>query len=160
VNHRATGLVLVLVLVLATIVACGTRGTEDDLRRLEGQFAATIAAGDIERFESFLADDVVFLGADGAILDGRRAVVEGWSPLITDPSTHLDWKPLRARLSDSGDMGFTYGEWRMTRERDGGSELLGTGRYSTVWQIQADGVWRVVLDVGNADETPRHELSF
>ena len=57
-------------------------------------------------------------------------------------------------------MGYTYGEWRMTRESDDGSELLGTGRYATIWQRQADGAWRVVLDVGNADETPRAELSF
>jgi ketosteroid isomerase-like protein len=155
-RSRATALVFVL----ATLAACGGHGTEGQLLQLEREFAATIAAGDVERFESFLAEDVVFLGAEGAIFDGRRAVVEGWSPLITDSSTHLDWKPLRARLSDSGDMGFTYGEWRMTREGDDGSELLGTGRYSTVWQIQADGVWRVVLDVGNADETPRRGLSF
>jgi len=151
------GLVLI---VAASVAGCASGATENDLIRLENEFAEALASGQTERFAAFLSEDVVGLGADGSIAGGRDAVLAEWKSTLGDPSTQLSWEPLRATVSGGGDMGFTYGEWRMTRESGDGSELLGTGRFVTIWRLEADGVWRVVLDAGNADETPRAERSF
>lgn len=151
----------VLILLLAAVACSGsTRPTEDDLLRREAEFAQAVAAGDTERFRSFLLEDAVFMGAWGSIARGRDAVLEEWKPILDRSALHLTWKPHEAALGAAGDMGYTYGEWRMTREGDDGSELVGTGRYVTIWRRDRDGVWRVALDVGNEDETPRAELSF
>jgi ketosteroid isomerase-like protein len=151
------GLVLVVV---TSIVGCASGVTEDDLIRLDHQFAEARASGETERFAEFLSDDVVGLGVDGSIAGGRNAVLAEWKSILGDPSTQLSWEPLGATLSGAGEMGFIYGEWRTTRESGDGSELLGTGRFVTIWRLEADGVWRVALEARNADETPRAERSF
>ena len=159
-SRRFAPTALLIAAALLPAAGCAPEPTTGELMQLEREFVAALASGDVERFSSFVADDAVFLGAGGTVLEGRSAILEDWSPLLEDPTMQLKWEPRRARLSPAGDMGFTYGEWRMTRESDEGSLLLGTGRYVSIWQRDDEGNWRVVLDVGNADETPRGELSF
>ncbi|MFN0120939.1 MAG: DUF4440 domain-containing protein [Blastocatellia bacterium] len=57
----------------------------------------------------------------------------------------LNWSPLIAEISQAGDMGYTTGPFV--------SENLQThekqhGMYSSVWQKQPDGSWKVALDIG------------
>jgi ketosteroid isomerase-like protein len=47
-------------------------------------------------------------------------------------------------VSQSGDLGYTYGTYLM---KDGASEVRGT--YVTVWRKRPDGRWKYVLDSGN-----------
>ena len=58
----------------------------------------------------------------------------------------LEWKPDFAEAAKSGDLGYTFGNWRLTKA-DG---KLFYGNYMTVWKRQADGSWKYVMDAGNA----------
>lgn len=57
----------------------------------------------------------------------------------------LNWSPLVAEVAQAGDLGYTTGpfvqENLQTKEK-------GHGLYSSVWKKQADGSWKVVLDIG------------
>lgn len=57
----------------------------------------------------------------------------------------LNWSPLVAEIAQSGELGYTTGpfvqENLQTKEK-------GHGLYSSVWKKQADGAWKVVLDIG------------
>lgn len=152
-----------LVLLVVATLACAGRlpaASEEDLLRRDAEFSATLASGDAESFRAFFSEDAVLVGLDGTIARGRDAVFAAWKPIVDTPALQLTWHPLAATLSDDGAMGYTYGEWKRTRDGSDGSELLGTGRYATVWRRGQDGVWRVALDIGNADATPKAELSF
>jgi ketosteroid isomerase-like protein len=139
---------------------CARPATEADLVRREAEFAAAVAADDVERFGSFLADEALFIAPGGAIARGREDVTRAWGELLNDPALQLTWEPAEAFLSPDGELGYTHGEWRQVRDGDAGTELVGTGRYVTIWRRERDGVWRVVLDAGTADATPRVELTF
>lgn len=58
----------------------------------------------------------------------------------------LEWKPVVAEIASSGDLGYTFGRWRMTLA-DG---TFHYGEYVTIWKKQGDGNWKFVLDGGNA----------
>ena len=58
----------------------------------------------------------------------------------------LIWKPDFAEVSKSGDLGYTFGNWRLTLA-DGTQRY---GNYMTIWKKQADGSWKYVMDGGNA----------
>jgi ketosteroid isomerase-like protein len=57
----------------------------------------------------------------------------------------LNWSPLVAEISQAGDLGYTTGpfvqENLQTKEKS-------HGLYSSVWKKQADGKWKVALDIG------------
>jgi ketosteroid isomerase-like protein len=85
--------------------------------------------------------------ADGAILfnpgptDGR-AIHQDRAP----SAVVLSWEPSYAEVAASGDFGFTTGPWEFRPDKD--SEPTGFGHFVSVWKKQADGSWKVALDVG------------
>ena len=62
----------------------------------------------------------------------------------------MTWTPQFAAISDSGDLGYTYGLWQAKGRGLDGSERSATGKYVTIWKRAADGGWQVVFDGGNS----------
>ena len=58
----------------------------------------------------------------------------------------LLWEPTEAVVSESGDLAYTLGRYRVVD----GDSILSTGHYVTVWKKE-DGEWRVAVDIGNTD---------
>ncbi|MGO4706379.1 DUF4440 domain-containing protein [Microvirga sp. 2MCAF38] len=56
----------------------------------------------------------------------------------------LSWEPLKAEIAASGDLGYTFGRFKV---RDNG-EVKQHGAYVTIWKKQPDGSWKYVLDGG------------
>jgi ketosteroid isomerase-like protein len=56
----------------------------------------------------------------------------------------IRWKPLRAEVSDSGDLGYTWGVAESARTREGPFRPYGI--YVTIWKRQPDGRWKFVYD--------------
>lgn len=95
-------------------------------------------------FTTYCASDGVLLRPQSMPITGKEAVSE----LIhqTDDSViQLTWEPLEARVSRSGDMGFTYGVFTM-QLKDGTASQQGT--YVSVW-VKENGQWKFALDSGN-----------
>jgi ketosteroid isomerase-like protein len=64
--------------------------------------------------------------------------------------TSLTWRPVDALAAESGDLGFTIGEYIATGRSPSGAAVQRFGKYLTVWQRQPDGGWKFVIDGGNA----------
>jgi ketosteroid isomerase-like protein len=62
----------------------------------------------------------------------------------------LSWKPEKAEVALSGDIGYTWGYWKFVAK-----DTTYYGNYFTAWKKQPDGNWKVSLDGGN--NTPRPE---
>lgn len=117
------------------------------LYQLEARFAADTAKGGGTAFASWFAPDAVTLANGKAPISGHDAIAAGatWSP----ESYQLTWSPDGARMSPSGDMGFTWGEYHGLAKDAEGNATRTTGRYMTVWKKQPDGRWKVELDASN-----------
>ena len=61
----------------------------------------------------------------------------------------LVWEPVRAEVSQSGDLGFTWGRWTLTLPQADEDPRLVRGKYISVWRRQPDGAWKYVLDGGH-----------
>jgi ketosteroid isomerase-like protein len=118
-----------------------------DLVAAERAFAADAATRSVrDAFVTALTEDgVVF--APGPVR-GRPV----WEARPAD-KTRLEWAPEAAEISASGDLGYTYGPWRLTPP--GSDKPVRFGHYFTVWQKQLDGTWKALADKGIVhDETP------
>jgi ketosteroid isomerase-like protein len=67
----------------------------------------------------------------------------------------LTWEPSFVDVAASGDLGYTWGRYTLTipSVRKGAPPVIQMGTYVTIWRHQPDGIWKVVLDGGDADGT-------
>ncbi len=90
---------------------------------------------------------------------GKPAFRELWAPLFEDPSTSISWAPVVAKASQSGDMGYTTGMYEIRGTGEDGTPRIRRGSYVTIWTRQADGTWKVALDMGTPVPPPKPPAS-
>ena len=85
--------------------------------------------------------------AEDAILF-RPRVVNGPEFYRQMPETTavLEWEPVFADISASGDLGYTTGPWKLRPKP--GAPPTKFGHYVSLWRKQPDGRFKVILDVG------------
>jgi ketosteroid isomerase-like protein len=106
-----------------------------DLSEREGMFKAFLA---------YIADDGVVLKDYSYPSVGKETLKKYYSQQ-TDTTFTLRWAPVFEKISESGDLGYTYGFWTNTNKLTG---RTANGTYLTIWQKQKDGSWKFVLDTG------------
>jgi ketosteroid isomerase-like protein len=122
----------------------------DSLVAAERAFATrSVGQGVRDAFLAFLAEDGVIFSP--LATSGRQAW-ESRAPL----NATLAWEPVFAEVSAAGDLGYTTGPWEL-RPTDP-QRPTGYGHYVSVWQKQADGAWRVAVDIGIAHAQPMRGL--
>ncbi len=89
----------------------------------------------------------------GVILRANQMPVEGYNAIKvlllseSDSTFTLTWDPLFSKTAASGDLGYTYGTYKVTSKTT--DSITGVGKYATIWQKQGDGKWKAILDTGN-----------
>jgi ketosteroid isomerase-like protein len=102
--------------------------------------AMSVKEGMHKAFLSFIADSGVMLRNNAYPLKGKHSLADLFSKR-SDTSFVLEWTPLFEKVSDSGDLGYTYGTFSNTSVSTGERER---GTYVTIWEKQEDGTWKFV----------------
>jgi len=118
------------------------------LMEADRAFAAAVAEGGTEAWVSWFADDGAQITPGAGEIRGHEAIRENMAGL-DDPNYSLRWEPLRADIAASGDLGWTTGSYVSEGIGADGQAKRGQGRYVSIWRKQADGTWKVVMDLGN-----------
>lgn len=122
------------------IAAAASSESLQSLVDVERAFAqASVTTGMRAAFLQYLADDAIVFRphpTPGRAYYQRREK----SPAV------LSWEPKAAEISAAGDMGYTSGPWEYRRGK--GTDPVAFGHYVSIWKKQADGVWKVAIDVG------------
>ena len=76
-----------------------------------------------------------------------------------DGPGQLSWIPVYAKISQSGDWGFTTGPYTFLNSPDAEPSY---GQYLSVWKADFKGVWKLALDLGISHQKPvkEPELNF
>lgn len=94
----------------------------------------------VESFLTYMADDVRFYRTKAFPVVGKEATRAAFA---ARPEA-LRWQNTSGGVSSSGDLGYTYGRYEMKS----GAEAE-NGNYLRIWRKQANGKWRIVLDLLN-----------
>jgi len=125
-----------------------SKNLKEILMDLDRQFDKDTSTGGIDAWVSYFADDGVMV-TKGDDLKGREEIYESMGSAFSLPGFSLRWEPIDAKVSADGSLGYTYGRYKRKYMDDKGNEILATGKYTTIWQKQNDGSWKIVLDMGN-----------
>jgi ketosteroid isomerase-like protein len=110
------------------------------VRAREVAFAKTMADRDHTAFQTYVAEEALFMGRQTA-LRGREAVARGWKPYFEGETAPFAWAPERVEVVDSGTLALSTGP-----VLDPQGKRVGT--FNSTWRLEKDGEWRVVLDIG------------
>lgn len=117
---------------------------------VDREFAAATAKGGATAWTSYFAEDGMMLTDGGGAIRGREAIQKAMGPFLDNPDNSLRWEPLLQEVSNDATLGYTVGRSFIQRKRANGEEDSYKGKYLTVWRKQADGSWKIAVDIGNS----------
>jgi ketosteroid isomerase-like protein len=120
----------------------------NELMEIDREFARqSVEKGSHQSFLMYIDDSCVLLRPNRLPVIGRQKIEEMYSK--PDTSFTLNWKPLFADISESGDLGYTYGTYTVEMDSPEGKSVTMEGTYVTIWKKDKNGDWRFVLDTSN-----------
>ena len=141
---RRRALLTAATVVLSLVVAFAQNGALDDMVRTEQRFAArALVVGWKQAFLEHFADSAASFDDDQVV-----PAKELFHRLPDPPKNQrLIWEPRYGDIASSGDLGYLTGPVRRI------NPAVNEGRpqhliYASVWKRQADGSFRVVMDMG------------
>jgi len=135
-------------------VSASPKATAESLKRLEGEFMNAASERGSQGYMSYYADDAAEVPNGAAIIHGKVEIAKGMG-FLDDKSNQLIWTPVGADIASSGDLGYTYGTYEFHSKDKDGKPSVEYGKYTSIWKLQKDGSWKVVLDMGNAGPAPK-----
>jgi uncharacterized protein (TIGR02246 family) len=119
---------------------------EADARQMKA-FADKDLAGMMANY----APDAVILPQNGPAATGKEKM-EGMFKEFSDMMTDMKWTI--TKFDASGDIAYEVGEYTATMHMPGMAPAPDKGKFVTVWKRQADGTWKIVVDIFNTDLAP------
>lgn len=135
-------------------VSAAPKATVETLKQLEAEFMKAAVEEGSKGYLSYYADDAVELPNGAPAIEGKVNIAPGMN-FLDDKNNRLTWTPTGGDVSSSGDLGYTYGTFEFRSNDKDGNPRVEHGKYTSIWKLQKDGSWKVVLDMGNASPSPR-----
>jgi ketosteroid isomerase-like protein len=153
--------VLIVAFLVATIAlpiarpaaSASPTATAEMLKQLEGEFMKAAAEKGSQGYMSYYADDSVEIPNGASMIEGKANIAKTMG-FLDQKDNHLSWTLVGADMSASGDLGYTYGYYEFQHKDQAGKRVAEHGKYTSIWKLQKDGSWKVVLDMGNAGPDP------
>lgn len=116
----------------------------------ERAFAKSMADRDIDAFAGWLSEEAIFFTGPTP-LRGKAAVLGWWSRYFASKEAPFSWEPDQVEVIASGTLALSTGP---VRDPTGNV----TGRFNSIWRLEAPGHWRVVFDKGSSSAAPSKPL--
>ena len=104
-------------------------------------------AKDWDALAALYTEDAVMMAPDAPAIEGRAAIREFFVAFPPVESMQLNQIEVEGR----GDLAFVRGAFTMTLESDEGP-VEQVGKYLEIRRREADGVWRLHVDIFNIDQ--------
>jgi ketosteroid isomerase-like protein len=147
-------LIPILLSIAYVYFSCSSSNTAD-MKEAEKQIIKA------DKSMSQLAAKIGFYRALGEYADKDFVkMTEGSHPIIgkkmfeerykDDPgSKTLTWEPVEVRVAESGELGYTWGNWKFILP-----DTVYYGNYVTIWKKNSEGNWKMLYDGGNGTPAP------
>jgi len=147
---------LIILIVSVALAGCkqnniDTKTEGKKLMQLSRDWSKSAATDSIEKTLSFWAEDAIVMSPGEPALKGKQAIrgmIEGTSKI---PGFKIKWEPLSVVVSKSGDMAYMIEQNQITVNDTLGNPITQYNKSVTIWRKEADGSWKNVVDMWNAE---------
>lgn len=145
-----TSVTTIVIIIIFAISGCTTKHSIDskELSDIDRSYSDLSAEKGMNT--AFLA----MFDSAAVKLQPKHMPIEGYEAIKSslmsqaDSTFKLTWEPLFAKISASGDMGYTYGTYKISDKLT--DSVTGEGTYTTIWIKKENGKWKAMLDTGNS----------
>lgn len=139
-----------IILFLIPTAVFGQSADELAIRNASREFSAEYVRGDFQAMTARYTEDAILMAPSRDVRTGREAILEFWKG-TTVPFTH-ESVPERIIIENNSahDYGYFYVQTQKPGEPPG---PVTSAKYYIRWQKDADGVWRMALDMWNSRQT-------
>jgi len=138
---------ILFIFTIGVLLSCSEKKPATDPRVLIDADVAfsdySVKHGIQKAFIEFADDSVVLLKPKRMPIVGKLSLIKSYEGK-SDSGVVLTWKPAKAIIAESGELGYTYGFWTFVAKTD-----TSHGTYLTVWKKDPNGQWKYIADTGN-----------
>jgi len=109
--------------------------------------------GDVDRIMRNYTDDLVLMGSDSPLIQGREAA-KTYLEKALKAKPSFSFSVTKVVVGKSGDVAYEWGTGTETTKDKKGKTSEATFKSLTAWQKQADGTWRITVDTLIPDPPP------
>jgi len=125
---------------------------EEAIRQTDLAWSAAQQTDGLDGVMPFYVDDAILLPPNSPMAIGKEAIREA-SATIDAPGFSVSWKPMKVEVADSGELGYAIGNFEGTGIDPEGNPIPVKGKYVEIWKKQADGSWKVAVDMFSPDSS-------
>ena len=148
-------IILMAAFLMAVLSGCAKKADVEAeraaLRQADADWAKTVAEKNADAFAAFCTADGVIMPPNTPAVNGTDAIRTWVTTTMAMPGFAVTWEPTSAEVAASGDIGYTLGSFTYQMTMPDGSTMNDSGKYATIWKKQADGTWKVAVDVFNSE---------
>lgn len=141
------------VIILGTIPGCNepAKKTSSPVDEKIALMRADQAFSDFSLAKGMKAAFIEYIDSNGVLLRSGHLPIVGANAIDflvqqDDTGYSMSWRPENAFVSQSADLGYTYGVYAL---KPNSMDTVLYGTYVSIWRKQGDGKWKFVLDSGN-----------
>jgi ketosteroid isomerase-like protein len=120
------------------------------LRQRDLAWSAVQQTEGLDGVMQFYLDDAILLPSNAPMAIGKEAIRKA-SAAIDSPGFSVTWKPWKVEVAKAGDIGYVIGHFKGNILDPAGKPVPVKGKYVEIWKKQADGVWKVAVDMFSPD---------
>jgi ketosteroid isomerase-like protein len=120
------------------------------IRQADLAWSAAQASDGLDGVMPFYVDDAIFLPPNSPMVIGKEAIREA-SAAIDSPGFSVSWKPMKVEVAQSGELGYAIGNFEGNIVDSAGNLVPVKGKYVEIWKKQADGSWKIAVDMPSTD---------
>jgi len=104
-----------------------------------------------EGWLNFYSDDAIMMPPGEKVCKDKASREASIKAMFAVPGMSLRFQDQKIEVSRSGDLGYAAGVYQWKSKDAKGKDYNETGKFTEVWKKQADGNWKCVADIWNAD---------
>jgi ketosteroid isomerase-like protein len=151
---------MVLAVMAAASAACQTSrplspADEAAIRAADSIYHAALTAGNLDGAVAFFAADATVMPPNAAPVHGTEAIRQLFSGLLSTMNVNVAVKS--ERVAGQGNLAYNMGSYHSTGTLKDSTHTPvppEEGKYLQVFSRQADGSWKAVADIWNANAAP------
>jgi len=146
-----SGCIALLSLAFVCLASAADTKVEQTLRDLDAQWSAAAEAKDVDKTVSYYAADAIVMPPNASSAKTKEAIRSAWKEMLTSPGAAISWKATKVEVAKAGDFAYVSGTYEETMTDASGKSVKDRGKYVELFKKQANGTWKVIVDIWNSD---------